>query len=115
MTRTISYLAAAVTALLSLDTGAGTAGAGTPTEASEVRTMKVWFGDLDLSTAQDNATLYHRLADAARQVCPRTLQSDLGDDRRSRACQADAIRRAVHVINSPKLARVAVSHGVSNE
>ena len=110
MSHTTSYLAAAAATLLAV-----TAHAATPTQDTlQPPSMTVRYGDLNLSTPEGTARLYRRLSYAAQQVCP-AQQRDLGDYARGRACQAEAIRRAVREINSPMLARVANAHGVSTD
>jgi UrcA family protein len=97
-----------------------TAGAASPfsrvaTPANQAPTMTVRFADLNLTTDQGVAALYHRLSYAARQVCPRADLADLNGQQISHDCQAVAIQQAVRSIGSPMLARVAVDHGVSND
>ncbi len=76
----------------------------TPTDG--VPTATVNYGDLDLSTQAGALTLYRRIAAAARQVCPDEDTRNLASFARSRACQAEAIARAVSDSHIPQLAAV---------
>jgi len=76
----------------------------TPTDSVPTATVK--YGDLDLSTQDGALTLYRRIAAAARQVCPDEDVRNLALFVRSRACQADAIARAVNDSHIPQLAAV---------
>ena len=84
---------------------AGTSGvalAASPQD--DVPSMVVAYGDLDLSTAEGTRTLYKRISTAARQVCPFEDSRDLARLALSHACREQAIARAVHDVNSPRLA-----------
>lgn len=91
--------AAVVTACFAL-------GAASNAHAATAPAMTVSYGDLNLTTEQGSLALYARLERAARAVCPVDDIRDLHAYFASRACQADAIGRAVHEINSPRLASV---------
>ncbi|HLY52817.1 MAG TPA: UrcA family protein [Steroidobacteraceae bacterium] len=72
--------------------------------------MKVSYQDLNLSTEQGSQTLYARIADAARAVC---VVEDIRDLRARAAvntCREQAIARAVHGVDSPKLAALYAAH-----
>jgi len=89
---------------------AGTAYAGNTGAAPSVA---VPYGDLNLTTERGADTLYARLTAAARQVCAadgvdiRNLQAYAA----ARACESQAIARAVHEVQAPKVAaRLAARH-----
>jgi UrcA family protein len=96
------YLAAVSAALLTVS---GIA-AASPTPIDEQPSTVVKYGDLDLSTQAGISTLYRRLSAAARQVCPLGDIRDLGEFSRSRACQTEAVNRALRVVGGPALALV---------
>ncbi|MBS0612348.1 MAG: UrcA family protein [Proteobacteria bacterium] len=101
--RTVAGRAAA--ALLALGTAAaltGTAAAATPDEPPSVR---VGYGDLNLDTDAGAHVLYRRLRAAARQVCSDDADSrEVARAANARACQHQAIERAVRTVGSPRLA-----------
>jgi UrcA family protein len=99
-------LAACLTALAGsvLATSAHAAGAETP--ANEAPSVAVRYDDLDLASEQGALALYRRLEAAARRVCPLEDTRDLGGFMRSRACQSEALARAVRTVNNPQLAAV---------
>jgi UrcA family protein len=88
---------------------AGAAQAGVP--ADGVPSITVAYGDLNLESAQGSAALYARIAAAARTVCatPNDIR-DLGALATARSCERQAIARAVHAVNSPRLADVYAVH-----
>ena len=96
--------AAAVTACFALGAASNAHAATAPAAAAPA--MKVSYGDLNLATEQGSLALYARLEHAARAVCPVDDIRDLHAYLASRACQAEAIARAVQEINSPTLASV---------
>jgi UrcA family protein len=69
-----------------------------------VPSIVVNYSDLNLSTEVGTLALYRRIVAAARQVCPSADTRELQALALSRACQAAATERAVHDVNSPKLA-----------
>ena len=85
--------------------------AGSPS-ADTVPTRVVSYGDLNISTDAGALALYQRLATAARKVCPLEDSRDLVRIASINRCRTDAVARAVHDINSPRLA--AVYAGRSN-
>jgi UrcA family protein len=101
----IRYLAAVATGLL-----AASANAGALTQISDAAPSRtVWFGDLDLTAPQGIATLHHRIVEAARAVCPQPDITNLSRVALARACQNQAIDRAVRAVGNPMLANMAVS------
>jgi len=66
--------------------------------------VHVRYGDLNLATSAGVQTLYRRIAAAAREVCPRAEPAEMDRYRASRACQQQAIERAVHDVHDPHLA-----------
>ena len=81
----------------------GTAVAAPPADAP---TARVRFADLNLNTDAGARTLYRRIENAAALVCPDVDSRELARAAHGRACQQDAVERAVHAIGSPKLAAV---------
>lgn len=73
-------------------------------------TVTVRFGDLNLSSDAGVKTLYRRISNAARKVCPDSESRDLGIAAASEGCQAAAVARAVRELNNSKLALVHASH-----
>jgi len=93
---------AALTACMALGL-ADVARSATPDAAP---TIKVLYGDLNLTTREGVSTLYARVTAAARQVCA----VDGGDIRNleayaaARSCEAQAIANAVRDVHSAKVA-----------
>lgn len=77
--------------------GVGAADDGT------VRKVTVRYGDLDLSSRQGAAALYHRIGIAAEEVCGPFEGRDLARTFRYRACKQRAIADAVSRVNRPEL------------
>jgi UrcA family protein len=85
--------------------GATTAVQAAPNDA-EAR-IAVDYTDLDLTTSAGIETLYHRIVEAARRVCPQTNgPAALAVKSRIRECREAAIADAVAQINDPRLAAV---------
>jgi len=87
-----------------LATVLGVAQAATSTD--DVAKVAVYYGDLDVSTSAGASTLYQRIANAARQVCPYEDAVELDRIVFNQKCRREAIARAVRDINSPQLALV---------
>jgi UrcA family protein len=101
----------ALTLILAVAAGAATistASAATPATATtpdaDVPSVVVRYGDLNLATEQGTQTLYRRIAFVARQVCPDGESRGLENLNRARACQRDAIARAVKAVHNERLA-----------
>jgi UrcA family protein len=77
-------------------------------ENGDVPHAVVKFGDLNLSTADGAAALYHRINAAASNLCGsfRTKIADLPDPQRQYACVRDAVRNAVIAIDQPALSAI---------
>jgi UrcA family protein len=96
----------AATALLAVSL-AGMAHATTTARRITMQQQVVSYGDLNLETEADAATLLSRIESAARKVCglehatilPLALQYEL------RACANEATARAVNDVNAPLLTR----------
>ena len=106
-TATISRKIAPRTAalILALVAGSGfaaSAGAATPDESTA--SAIVHYGDLNLSTEQGIKTLYQRIARVAKQVCPDGESRGLENLNHARACQQEAIARAVGAVHNERLA-----------
>jgi UrcA family protein len=89
-------------------TATGVASATSP--ADDVPSVVVRYADLDLATDHGVRVLYARIAQAASAVCPEVPESNLHALALSRACQQQAIARAVRAVNSPLLAEVDADH-----
>lgn len=76
---------------------AATPGAGVPQVA-------VSYGDLNVASDVGVRELYKRIALAAAQVCPYPHSRDLAQVAVNYRCRDAAIARAVHEVNSPRLA-----------
>ena len=77
---------------------------------SDVPSLTVHFADLDITTEQGAHALYRRIQSAARFVCPSADSRELERSERSRACQEQAIARAVQAVSSPRLAALYAVH-----
>lgn len=90
--------------------GAASLGAAAATPESDVLSLTVRYGDLDLATDQGARVLYRRLTGAANLVCPTANHADLGSSMRAARCRATAIDAAVKKINNAHLAEIAFGH-----
>ena len=82
--------------------------------SDSVPTTTVRYDDLDLATPAGVNALYHRIANAATEVCPSPDIRDLTAATFARQCRVEAVARAVRDVNNPQLAVVhaaRVSHG----
>ena len=84
----------------------GTLGTARAAEPS----VKVSYQDLNLSTEQGSQALYARIASAARAVCAAEDIRDLRARPAIEACREQAIARAVHSVDSPRLAALYAAH-----
>lgn len=80
-----------------------TAASGAESSRYEVATRTVKFGDLDLNSPKDVATLYSRLKAAASQVCEPADSRAVDTFIRLRHCKEQAIDQAVAAVNSSQL------------
>ncbi|MEP7242994.1 MAG: UrcA family protein [Gammaproteobacteria bacterium] len=84
--------------------------ASAATSDSAAPQVFVHYSDLDLSKAQDAQILYRRITFAARNVCPEYASRDLWRKAAGQRCLSDTVARAVHDVNSPKLAEVEATY-----
>lgn len=84
--------------------------ANSVTLSDEVPTVTVRYGDLNLASEAGARKLYQRLSVAAQEVCPAQDAHSLALLSYNRTCRANAIARAVHEINSPRLAALHAEH-----
>jgi len=92
----------------------GTVSVGQAAIPTEERSVTVHYRDLNLATEQGNTTLYQRIVSAAQEVCGEPDLRDFAAVAAAKACEANAIERAVAAVNSPKLAAIysaRVRHG----
>lgn len=68
--------------------------------------ITVYYRASDLASVQAARSLYQRLVHAAREICPAYDSRDLDAFAASRACQQQAVARAIDQISSPRLAAV---------
>ena len=100
--RTIALTVSACAALVLC----ATANAARPSDSSTetVSSVVVKFRDLDVRTDGGAATLYRRLAAAARRVCPDTAGRTLADKAATWSCRNHVMNTAVEAVNSPQVA-----------
>jgi UrcA family protein len=88
----------------------GALGAATAVHAAQTNPepahVAIDYADLDLATSAGVDTLYHRIVQAARRVCPQSGPTSLATKSRIRECRAAAVAEAVARINDPRLAAV---------
>jgi len=96
----------AAAALLAASAAAALAGTAAATTPDDPPSVRVGYGDLNLDTDAGARMLYRRLLVAAQQVCPDADSRELARAANARACQHQAIERAVRAVGSPKLAAV---------
>jgi UrcA family protein len=82
------------------------AGALGTTISDAAPAVRVQYADLDLSSEHGALTLYRRIENAAKRVCPPATGLNQRAVRLAEQCIAQAIERAVADVNSPQLARV---------
>jgi UrcA family protein len=97
-------LRAALTAIAGCMVAAGASSAGAATAPTDAPSVVVRYADLDITTRQGARALYRRIAVAAQHVCPDADIRDLDRSSQIRACQQQAIARAVQAVSSPLLA-----------
>ena len=88
--------------------GSGMAYGAPPTV--DTPSIVVSYSALDLATDEGARNLYSRIAAAGRAVCPDASFRDLSAYARAKACQSEAVARAVHDVRSPRLAAVYNAH-----
>lgn len=76
--------------------------------AVEVRHATLYYNLRELSSDQGTRALYRRIVAAAQAVCPGWDSRNLAEFAASRACQREAIVRAIGEIGSARLAAVNV-------
>jgi UrcA family protein len=76
--------------------------AGPALAAEPSKSIRVGYGDLDLSTQQGVASLYNRIRGAAHQVCGYEGAS-FEDKAIWKSCFTGAIDNAVATVNNPRL------------
>ena len=105
--------ASAKIGLLVLGTFAGTLAAGTANAASpdsNLPTIVVKYSEQTLATDEGLHTLYRRITNAAKQVCPDASSRDLSRQVKSAQCQNQAIARAIRQIDNSSLAALHAVH-----
>ncbi len=86
----------------------GAAGAATPDSAAP--SVVVHFDPQSLNTEAGVKALYWHIAAAAAKVCPENAFGDLAGVAQAEHCRNEAIARAIHQIDNPRLAAVYASH-----
>ena len=102
--RVLTALALGAVATAALLGSPAIAAAAQPAAAAPQAIVRYSFQDL--ASEQSSRALYERLMSAARSVCPGYDSRDLGAYADSRACQRQAVARAIHRIGNAKLAAV---------
>lgn len=74
--------------------------------SDEIPQTAVHYNSLELTSDNGTQALYKRLVSAARVVCPGYDSRDLAAYADSRACQREAVARAIMHIGSARLAAV---------
>ena len=97
----------ALSLLAACGLGAASFGAVAATPDSDLPTITVRYGDLNLTTDQGTRVLYRRLTGAANLVCPTADNRDLNGSTQAAKCRATAIAAAVKKINNAHLAEIA--------
>jgi UrcA family protein len=97
--------AIAAVAVSALAIGAGVSGAA---GAAQPRTLRVAYTAFDLSQPMGAQLLYHRLQQAASNVCGSLDRADIGAYLRWQHCYDGTLQRAVLQIDAPQL--LAVYH-----
>jgi UrcA family protein len=88
--------------------------ASTPPAGEEVRRIVVRFGDLNLEQPAGVAALYRRLKLAAKQVCGESEPPGSAITSAAwRACEAQAVDRAVVTVDRPSLTAYYREHTAS--
>jgi UrcA family protein len=80
------------------------------TTGDDVPQIVVKYDAASLSDESGARALYRRLVKAAEQVCPVVDGRELHKAEVARECRRQSIARAVHQINSPRLAEVYANH-----
>jgi UrcA family protein len=78
--------------------------------AIDTPAVTVKYSELDLATDEGASKLYNRIATAARVACPDSNSRDLRASASGKACQSEAIARAVRDVHSPRLAEAYNAH-----
>ena len=73
--------------------------------------VSVVYSQKDLTSTQGVQTLYARLRQAARQVCPQLDVRDLTRSVQARVCYETALARAVEIVRRPELTSLHVQSG----
>ncbi|TLZ40215.1 MAG: UrcA family protein [Gammaproteobacteria bacterium] len=82
--------------------------AAAPTDPSP--SVQVSYHDLNLATEEGTQALYARIVSAAHKVCEVRDIRNLAAFAAASACREQAIARAVHDVNNPRLAAVYTAH-----
>jgi len=96
-----------LTILAACGLGAASLGAVAATPESDVPSITVHYGDLDLSTDQGTRVLYRRISEAASRVCPSVQVGRLTEAPQAATCRAEAIAKAVKTVNNTHLTEIA--------
>jgi UrcA family protein len=102
-----------VTLLMILCGMAGATAVGAVSAATtddDVPQIVVKYDAASLADESGARALYHRIVKAAERVCPVVNERDLHRAELARECRRQSIARAVHQINSPRLAEVYANH-----
>ncbi len=112
--RGLVWLSALAASAITTSALAGEVGAHAVVMPTDVTSVTVRYGDLDLSSDAGSSVLYRRLTSAARQVCAADGTRDLNLLAAAQKCEDRAVAHAVQEINSTKLAMIyaaRINHG----
>ncbi len=97
-TRTLALSACAALALC-----ATAEAANPPTRVNSATSVVLKYRDADVRTDQGAASLYRRIANASRTVCPDIDSRSLNDKAAGWSCRRQALNNAVAAVNSPQV------------
>jgi UrcA family protein len=85
-------------------------GAGAAGLDSDVPSVVVKYSEQSLATDEGVYTLYRRIKDAAKQVCPAEETRDLNRQSHIKECRNQAVARAIRQIANSRLAALHAAH-----
>jgi UrcA family protein len=99
-----------VAAIVATVVGVPAALAQVAADDSDAPVITVTYSDLNLATTEGSHTLYLRLVDAARRVCPPVGRpTELRANRDAQRCITASVEHAVKQVKNTQFAQVAAS------
>jgi UrcA family protein len=83
---------------------------GAATLDSDVPSVVVKYSEQSLATDDGVYALYHRIKNAAKQVCPAEETRDLKRQSLIQECRNQAVARAIRQVNNSRLAALHAAH-----